>query len=255
MINRPNLGRDFAAYQLATNLLLGSRHPIRRLLYCNDSVFYLDRNDPGKIFQQLITSDDSWIGMTENYYKTYHVSSWCFQLTHTVLNAEAFVKFWKMYRPVNSRRHAINRGELVLSRVLLQAGFIPMVIFNANSLVKSILQKHDVPNPKLILQQIHNLSPKETSNTEFKAILRSVFLGEETNQTNDLAILLISEIGFPFLKKGLAFQAEWPISVVVTILEELMSGFSAESANEIRLRGIRRSLTIWQRLLLDAGII
>jgi hypothetical protein len=130
-----------------------------------------------------------------------------------------------------------------------------MVIFNANSLVKSILQKHDVPNPKLILQQIHNLSPKETSNTEFKAILRSVFLGEETNQTNDLAILLISEIGFPFLKKGLAFQAEWPISVVVTILEELMSGFSAESANEIRLRGIRRSLTIWQRLLLDAGII
>ncbi|HKG74363.1 MAG TPA: hypothetical protein VKA79_08995, partial [Aestuariivirgaceae bacterium] len=60
---------------------------------------------------------------------------------------------------------------------------------------------------------------------------------------------------FPFLKKGLAFQAEWPISVVVTILEEFMSGFSAESANEIRLRGIRRSLTIWQRLLLDAGII
>jgi hypothetical protein len=50
IINRPNLGRDFAAYQLATNLLLGGRHPIRRLLYCNDSVFYLDRNDSQQIF-------------------------------------------------------------------------------------------------------------------------------------------------------------------------------------------------------------
>ena len=54
IINRPNLGRDFAAYQLATNLLLGSRHPIRRLLYCNDSVFYLDRNDPNKFFSSSL---------------------------------------------------------------------------------------------------------------------------------------------------------------------------------------------------------
>src|SRR5262245_24894754 len=45
LITLPNLGHDFAAYQPATNLLLDSDISIKRLLYCNDSVFFLDRVD------------------------------------------------------------------------------------------------------------------------------------------------------------------------------------------------------------------
>jgi hypothetical protein len=69
LITRPNLGRDFAAYQLATNLLLESKLSIERILYCNDSVFYLDKNDTKNIFHHLISSDHPWIGMTEKLQK------------------------------------------------------------------------------------------------------------------------------------------------------------------------------------------
>jgi hypothetical protein len=85
VITRPNLGRDFAAYQLATNLLLDANTAVERLLYCNDSIYYLDKNDSKDIFRTLISADEPWIGMTESHEFHYHVSSWCFQMSHEAL--------------------------------------------------------------------------------------------------------------------------------------------------------------------------
>jgi hypothetical protein len=255
VINRPNLGRDFAAYQLATNLILDSTRTPCRLLYCNDSVFYLDKNDPQNIFAHLIVSSDHWIGMTENYEHSYHVSSWCFQLSHDVLTSAAFIEFWKSYRPVDSRRHAIRRGEIGLSKVLLKAGYIPTIIFNTSSLLKAVLGKHKPRDEKFLLQQLCTSTPGNVPQAELSGILASLFRGEQLNQTNNLGILLISEIGFPFLKKSMAFAANCPISLMLVMLEELMSGFCAETAIEVRIKGMRRNFSPWKRLLFDAGII
>jgi hypothetical protein len=255
VISRPNLGRDFAAYQIATNLLLDSSLSIRRLLYCNDSVFYLDRNDPRNIFAHLMSSDDQWIGMTETYEHRYHVSSWCFQLSKEVLQSPALVEFWRQYRPVDSRRHAIRRGEIELTRELLRAGFVPKVFFDAGSLLKVVLQKHDSRNEKQLLQQFCTFRPEVASASALNGVLKSLFQGEQLNQANSLGILLISETGFPFLKKAMAFQSNCPISIIMVILEELMSGFCIETANEVRLKGMRRTATSWRKLLFDSGII
>ncbi len=138
----------------------------RRLLYCNDSVFYLDRNDPRKFSQHLITSDDPLDRHDGNYYKTYHVSSWCFQMTHTVLNAQAFVKFWKIYRPVNSRRHAINRGELGSEQSIVASWIYSEGYLQCKFSVKNILDKQDVTECKVAIAAItHNLSPAEIPRT------------------------------------------------------------------------------------------
>jgi hypothetical protein len=255
VINRPNLGRDFAAYQIATKLLLDSGLSIRRLLYCNDSVFYLDKNDPRNIFAHLMSSDDQWIGMTETYEHRYHVSSWCFQLSTEVLQSPAFVEFWKTYRPIDSRRHAIRRGEVGLTSALLRAGYVPKVLFDAGNLLRVVLQKHDGSNEKQLLQQHCTLKPEMASTSVLNGVLKSLFEGEQLNQTNSLGVLLISEAGFPFIKKAMAFQSNCPISVILVILEERMSGFCLEAANEVRLRGMRRTASPWKRLLYDAGVI
>jgi hypothetical protein len=255
VITRPNLGRDFAAYQLATTLILDASLTIRRLLYCNDSIFYLDKNDPQNIFAHLAASDDHWIGMTENYERRYHVSSWCFQLSAEIIYCSAFIEFWKTYRPVDNRRHAIRRGEIMLSKVLLQAGYVPRILFSTSLLLKTILEKYKYPNQKFLLQQLCMPSLPQGPPSELKAVLQSIFYGEELNQANNLGVVLVFELGFPFVKKSIAFQANWPISVIFLILEELMSGFSAETAIEVRLKGIRRSLSPWKRLLVDAGVI
>jgi hypothetical protein len=255
VISRPNLGRDFAAYQFATNLILKRKLTIRRLLYCNDSVFYLDRNDSKNIFAHLISCNDDWVGMTETYERRYHVSSWCFQLSDKVLKTQAFVEFWKAYRPVDRRGHAIRQGEVGLSKTLLRAGYVPTVIFNAGTLLKAALQKHDIPNEKQLLQQFCTSKLERLSASGTNAVLKSLFQGEQLNQTNNLGILLISETGFPFIKKAMAFQSNCPISIIMVILEELMSGFCIETVNEVRLKGMRRTATSWKKLLFDAGVI
>lgn len=141
-----------------------------------------------------------------------------------------------------------------MSEVLLKAGYIPTIIFNTSSLLKAMLDKHKIENEKLLLQQLCTPPPGETPLSGLTAVLASVFLGEQLNQANNLGILLISEIGFPFIKKGLALQANFPISLMLVILEESMSGFCAEAANEVRLKGIQGNLSPWSKLLFDAGI-
>ena len=231
-------GRDFAAYQLATNLLLDNRICIQRLLYCNDSVFFLDRNDSTAIFRRLMSSDEDWIGMTENY-EMYHISSWCFQLGPAVLKSPAFTRFWKNYRPVNHHRHAIQHGEIRLSRIMLEAGFAPQVMFNAQDLLKTVLGKYGLENEMHCLHELCTLPLAISSASGTKSLLASLFFGEQHNQTNNLTLLLISELGFPFIKKNMVFQGNIPLSLMLMLLQKLMTCFGNETAAEIRRRGMR----------------
>jgi hypothetical protein len=242
VIARPNLGRDFAAYQLATNLLLDANTAVERLLYCNDSVFYLDKNDSKDIFGTLISADEPWIGMTETHEVHYHVSSWCFQMSHEALNSTAFVNFWRRYRPIDSRKHAICRGEVELSRVMLRAQFIPNVLFSADSLLRALLERHKDPDA-------NSCSP-----SSLHAVLRLFFAGEKMNQTHWLGSFLISTLGFPFLKKDVAFRRVYPMSVTLATLSELTSNCE-DKQREVRLKGTRSNLSATQKLLYDAGLI
>jgi len=239
LITRPNLGRDFAAYQLATNLLLDSEIPIKRLLYCNDSVFFLDRNDSTAVFRRLITSEEAWIGMTENYDR-YHITSWCFQLSRAVLTSPSSMRFWKTYLPIDHHRHAIQRGEIRLSRVLLQAGFVPHVMFNTKDLLKALLAKSALENELQCLHELCTLPLAAASVSGAKSLLASLFIGEQRNQTNNLTLLLISELGFPFIKKNIVSQGNIPLSLMLVLLQKFMADFGDETAAEIRRRGIRR---------------
>jgi Rhamnan synthesis protein F len=254
LISRPNLGRDFAAYQFAINLLLKTRLSVERLLLCNDSVFFLDKNDPQDLFGRLITAGDHWIGMTEHYGGKYHISSWCFQVSSEVLNSPAFTNFWRCYRAVDSRRYAIRKGEIRFSHVMLAAGFTPTVLFNAALLLKSVLKNTNMTQERLLQRFCTVVKRHGAAAADLASTLEVLFEGEQLNQTSNLGVLLLYEAGFPFLKKDIALKANWPVSVVILILQQYMSEFCAETASEIKLRGIRRGLSSWQRLLVDAGI-
>jgi hypothetical protein len=238
LITRPNLGRDFAAYQLVTNLLLAKKRPFDRILYCNDSVFYLDRNDANDIFRHLLSSDHPWIGMTENYPR-YHVSSWCFQLSSHALMTPVLTGFWKRYRPVDSHHHAVKAGEQGLTGALLKAGFVPTIMFDAASLLKAILRKYRLADDGGVLQQLSPPPAGSAPSSQSQAVLASLYQGERANQANHLSMLLISELGFPFVKKKLARQGYCPISLLVLVLEKFMSDFCLETVHEVRLTGMR----------------
>jgi len=254
LITRPNLGRDFAAYQLAAKLVSESGLTVQRLLFCNDSIFFLDKNDTQNLFGRLIKAKDDWIGMTENYGGKYHVSSWCFQLSGNVLISPAYKEFWNAYRPLDSRRHAIRQGEIRFSQVMLAAGYVPTVLYSAALLLDTLLNGAHGKKEHLLQHFCMVTKRRDAPAPNLGSTLDGLFRGEQLNQTSNLGLLLVSEIDFPFLKKDIAFKANWPISVVVLLLQQHMSEFCAETANEIKLRGLRRGLSRWQKLLVDAGM-
>jgi hypothetical protein len=256
IISRPNRGRDFAAFQLATGLLLDRRKEIDRLLYCNDSIFFLDKNDRKKVFSHLIASADPWVGITENHQPIYHVSSWCFQVSQEILKSPAFAAFWRSYLPIDSRIHAIKKGEIGISRTLLKAGFSPTVMFTANSLLRALLEKNRLNAPSHILNELGVFARADLNErTETTDAVRSLFQGEKHNQTAFLGVPFMAEMGFPFLKKDVVYRGVYPMSLALLLLEELMSGFGPETVNELHMRGTRSSLSSDKKLLFDAGAI
>jgi hypothetical protein len=48
-----------------------------------------------------------------------------------VLQNERFIRFWKRFRPISTRRWSIHKGEVRLTRELTKAGFRPHILYQA----------------------------------------------------------------------------------------------------------------------------
>lgn len=132
LLERFNLGRDFGGYKDGISLVLKHCEHPERILLVNDSVFFfakgLDRMLAG------LDGPQDFIGVTEVLQHHYHVQSYMLSFGRNVLNNKYFKKFWKKYRPVSTRRWAIHKGEVGLTRLLTGEGFRPQILFQAAQL-------------------------------------------------------------------------------------------------------------------------
>jgi len=133
LIVRKNIGRDFGAYKDGINYVLEHHPEANRIVVMNDSVFFL-RRSLDKLIADL-TGPQDFIGVTEVHQFHYHVQSFMLSFGRGVLTSAAFRRFWKRYLPVGSRRWAIHRGEIRLTRTLTRAGFRPHILFQAAHLL------------------------------------------------------------------------------------------------------------------------
>lgn len=127
IIERNNLGRDFGAYKDGVNYVLEHHPDADRIVLMNDSVFFFQRTID-KLIADLNAPYD-FIGVTETHQYHYHVQSFTLSFGQNVLRNKAFVTFWRKYRPISTRRFAIHRGELRLTRKLTRAGFRPHILY------------------------------------------------------------------------------------------------------------------------------
>lgn len=133
LIERKNLGRDFGAYKDAISVIINQEREIQRLVLMNDSMFYFHRG-----LDKLIADLDSpqeFIGLTEVFEHHYHVQSFLLSFGFHAIHHYKFKKFWKRYRPISTRRWAIHKGEVALSRCMTRAGFRPQILFQAAQLI------------------------------------------------------------------------------------------------------------------------
>lgn len=135
---RKNVGRDFGAYRAGTLLLLKEKIVQSRLLYFNDSVVYLKGPELSELVNALATSSADLQGAHENHENSHHIGSFAFSVSPAVLADPQVVRFWRRYQPFDLRPHAINQGEVRLSRVIKAAGYKVDALYSAQKLASRL---------------------------------------------------------------------------------------------------------------------
>jgi lipopolysaccharide biosynthesis protein len=122
---RPNIGRDFGAYQLGINYLQKQDYfeKVENLVIANDSMYYLPRSK--KFLADLLADKSPWVSMFVNYQFQVHAQSFFIKFNRPVFTHKNFIKYWEHYYPTNSRYHVIENGEKRFSATLIKTGFYP----------------------------------------------------------------------------------------------------------------------------------
>ncbi|MEM6578913.1 MAG: rhamnan synthesis F family protein [Pseudomonadota bacterium] len=137
VIERPNVGYDFGGYRDAVLTLEEHLHELERLYILNDSVWMIDSEKSW--FQQVREADKDFCGATSNYgikryseadfrdivweytpaHKNFHYASYAIAVGQRILRDPTFLAHWKGFKLSNDKKRTVRRGEIGLSKWVL----------------------------------------------------------------------------------------------------------------------------------------
>jgi hypothetical protein len=109
-----------------------------RVLYFNDSVFYLGGPELDRMVSDLVRSDYDVTGTFENHEYFHHVGTFAFAVSGEVFADPRVAAFWRDYRPYDLRPHAIIRGEIGFARCVKAAGYQIDVVYGVDRLAEQL---------------------------------------------------------------------------------------------------------------------
>ena len=123
ILTRENIGRDFGAYQAGFNYVSSEYglSNIDSLTFANDTIFFA--KDSLEVIRGTLNLDGDVKCIYLNLQQHLHAQSFFLTFSKKVVNSKSLSTFWKEYYPSNERVHAINNGEVKLSRYLNKANF------------------------------------------------------------------------------------------------------------------------------------
>lgn len=154
LVNRRRKGRDFGAWKEFILSLLANQpflQSLERLILVNDSLYY--PKDCAHIFRDMTETQSAWACLFENYEHHYHAQSFLLSFGPTALQSLAFAKFWTRYKPYSSRKHSIDKGEVLLSRRISKALGAPHCIGKAECL-RAPVEKLDEDGMRLLTRSL-----------------------------------------------------------------------------------------------------
>ena len=227
IIENHNVGRDIGAYIRALRVIRahGGLTSQARVLFLNDSVIYL----PGAqaSFATMATAQEDWIGIASDDQGSFHLSSWCFQLSAAVVNSAAFHRWAAQLAPLTNRVYLIRAGEIRLSRILFAAGLQPRVLFDRSfwlSLCDRIRASDNVV-AGILPRNLMELYPKGRDNNRFLSL---------ANQTHLFTFPGIAFGVFPFLKKDLYHRRVFSLEHIELLCAEIAARYGHPLAAECR---------------------
>jgi hypothetical protein len=242
-VERNNVGRDFGGYKDGVNIVLRRFAEIDRLVIANDSVFYLSRG-LDQLINSLDTGDDV-IGVSETHKGFYHVASFMLSFGKRVVSSDAFVKFWRDYKPLGSRQWAIFEGEGKLVQRLTRAGFKPRALYRVEDLTR-----------ELDSAEGFKLLPAEIRTQLSDPPIYSESLGERAtseimkhNQMHAVGFLFYKFKGLPLIKRDIVFREIYPLAEVESVLDDVEGPLRDEIIDDLRRRGGPEHFGYFRRLM------
>jgi hypothetical protein len=257
VLTRDNTGFDLGGFQDATHFVR-ERFEVERLIYLNDSVYFF-REGSTEMMRRLSTSTADICSAFENWEIFYHVQSFCFSVSRHVLDSPAVVRFWRDYLPVNSRRWAIQKGEIELSKAMVPGSKEIEIIYSPNDIHDYLIEmpvKDLISVGKELPMAIRmgRGDTNDTHNVEIQGeILRRVAL---RSQIHTGGFLYRRFLRCPLLKKDLVYRLQYSIYEVESSLKDLgHEGHLHEILSDMRRKGAGNQLPFLKRIQFNNGII
>ena len=207
IIEQPNIGRDFGAFKTGVEYLRQKfLSDTDKILFMNDSTLIFPDHFRSMI-KKIISTEWNFIGATENYEIAFHVSSYFFGVSKKIFQSDWFGHFWKSYRRISYRRHAIKSGEIKLSKLMIDKGYFPLVLFSSVDISEKVLEEYR----KQFISNNRNISnmtdiilsyPIQNYNHDLNFPEITALLSKRSN-IHTFNLFLISSMNFPFLKRDL----------------------------------------------------
>ena len=220
VVDRPNLGRDFGAYQAGLRLLDQKTNllQITRLVLVNDTS-YVSPKCQNEFLSSFFAQNESTC-LFKHYQGVVHASSNLIQITPKNANFHSFLNFWKKYYPYNSRLKVVFKGEHELSKKIgieylrpatNEVAILPLELrpMERNQLSTWLTRS----NPELMESlQFQNYERVESD----KIMAAHAF--ENSQVSNALGLYLARKYHFP-LKLDLPYYLLTPKSSLVEVLK------------------------------------
>ena len=220
LLERPNFGYDFGAYQDGIRLLerLGCKPD--RLILMNDSTWFpLRANDSsiarmeasGDGFTGLAFRNEPNVGRRRN-----HMEAHLLMFDKTSLLSSAFAAFWGKYPASSNRDTTIGKGEKGISKALFDAGFMSDGLVSRRLFIGRITNASFLTLHKILAESRFNPSKLQERTVQLFATARdSVEWQRQVREhMNDLLHLFapvlsttliygaMKELGLRFVKKS-----------------------------------------------------
>jgi len=197
-MHRRNVGHDFGSYRDGIGLI-GSMDKVESLILMNDSC-YGPLFDLAGVEQRARASRADIFGVTDSWYKDYHLQSYFLRIDGRALRSKAFQNFWLTLLPYLPRSLLIRLGEVRFTQRMVRSGMTTDALCPYQAVASRAMQ--------LIMTRLagdaEQLLPSEKE--YLGSLANEISKGTPLNSMHSFWDVLIAEYACPFIKRNLLRQ-------------------------------------------------
>ena len=267
LMERPNYGYDFGAYRDGVLLALEVLPNMRQLLLANDSAWFpvpatsdwLAQAEGLNVDLAGAASNDGWVSYLSDAVRgqpwifdplapRLHYCSFALLLGSRVLRDPGFNKFWRDLKLTSDKFLTIRRGEVGLSRWIIEQGYSPMSTLNLTGFDQELeqlditrlrdLAAHLIIPEDTEMREEQNRLVEQPSELSDPVALRRFILWATaaTGPAYALPYWSLPEHGFGFLKKSPMWLSEPTARITELIIERYGDAATLDEARQLARR-------------------